>query len=68
VIQIGKRTFCPLKLAPTIVGYSLSWLRQHAPKDFPERIEMSPRKTGFWLDELEKWKRKRSCSRKKRAA
>jgi hypothetical protein len=58
MIKVGDRIFVPLKCAPQIVGYSISWLKQHDERNGgPRRVRIngSRSKSGYWKDELEDW-------------
>lgn len=41
------------------LGVSRWWLRENASKSgFPRRVEMSPKKIGYWQSELDAWRRR----------
>lgn len=64
MIKIGKRIFVPIKLAANHVGYSVDWVRNcSASYNFPERVVLTERKTGYWLDELDSWLKSRTKRR-----
>lgn len=66
IISVGGRDFVPFKCAGEYLGgFSATWLKQNFPNyGAPKRVYLSPKRTGYWRSDLDKWLRKR----KRRAA
>ncbi len=66
MIKIGNRVFIPLKVAANRVGYSVDWVRNCSHQyNFPKRVYLSSRRSGFWLAEIDRWlERRAKLSRK----
>lgn len=64
MIKIGNRTFVPLKMAANRVGYSVDWIHKCSCKyRFPKRVYITIRNSGYWLDELDAWLKRRAKNR-----
>lgn len=64
MIKIGERTFIPLKMAAARVGYSVDWVHKCSHNyRFPKRVYLTIRNSGYWLDEIDAWLKRRARKR-----